>query len=287
MTERGGINLNRRLYSTGQFAIHATVTRRTLRYYDRVGLLHPRQHTESGYRLYSDDDLVRLQQILGLKYLGFSLQEIKACLDAGPQQMVEVLTQQKAMLSERRRQLDAIYRALDEAERLASSGAATWDSVTSVIRLMQMEQNNEEMKQHLTPEQREKMRELFEAAYSSAAQQELAKRLAAAGDPQSPTAQEARSRWFAVATEAQRLAATGADPAHPEAQALAMRKLELIAEFSQGNAEIESGVQKLMAQLGSLPEDAWPLSHPQKAPIDSTGAAFLDRAVAIYKETGG
>jgi len=56
------------------------VSIRTLRYYDKVGLLLPSLHTEAGYRLYSDEDLLSLQQILVLKFLGFSLEEIKVCL---------------------------------------------------------------------------------------------------------------------------------------------------------------------------------------------------------------
>ena len=69
--------MGRRFYHTGQFARKVAVSVRTLRYYDRVGLLRPAQHTEAGYRLYTDADLVRLQQILALKFLGFSLEEIK------------------------------------------------------------------------------------------------------------------------------------------------------------------------------------------------------------------
>src|SRR4029453_6063027 len=80
--ERRGRTLNRRFYRTGQFARRASVTLRTLRYHDRVGSLCPRQHTAAGYRLSSDEDLVRLEQILGLKFLGFSLQEVQACLQA-------------------------------------------------------------------------------------------------------------------------------------------------------------------------------------------------------------
>jgi DNA-binding transcriptional MerR regulator len=61
-----------------------SVSIRTLRYYDKVGLLSPSQYTEAGYRLYTDADLLRLQQILALKFLGFSLEEIKHCLQIGP-----------------------------------------------------------------------------------------------------------------------------------------------------------------------------------------------------------
>ena len=63
-------------YKTGEFAKMANVSLRTIRYYDTVGLLKPSVVQDNGYRLYSDSDLVKLQQILSLKYLGFSLDEI-------------------------------------------------------------------------------------------------------------------------------------------------------------------------------------------------------------------
>ena len=63
-------------YTTGEFARMAHVTIRTIRYYDKKGLLKPSFVNESGYRMYSDEDFLRLQKILSLKYLGFSLKEI-------------------------------------------------------------------------------------------------------------------------------------------------------------------------------------------------------------------
>ena len=52
-------------YRTGEFARKASVSVRTLRYYDRLGLLSPSTYSEAGYRLYTDQDFPRLQQILG------------------------------------------------------------------------------------------------------------------------------------------------------------------------------------------------------------------------------
>ena len=108
---------------------------RALHYYDRVGLLSPTQHTEAGYRLYTEEDLCRLQQILALKFLGFSLAEIQACLDTGPRRLSEVLAQQKGMLREKRRQLDAILRAIEETEALLRVGQCSWEAVARVIQL--------------------------------------------------------------------------------------------------------------------------------------------------------
>ena len=64
-------------YSSGQFAKKAHVTLRTIRYYDNQNILKPSFVTEHGARFYTDEDFVRLQQILLLKYLGFSLEDIK------------------------------------------------------------------------------------------------------------------------------------------------------------------------------------------------------------------
>ncbi|MFJ7952130.1 MerR family transcriptional regulator [Lysinibacillus sp. NPDC096418] len=54
---------------------------RTLRYYEEIGLLFPSDKTEGGHRLYSEEELKRLQQILFLKNLGFKLKEIQRLLN--------------------------------------------------------------------------------------------------------------------------------------------------------------------------------------------------------------
>src|ERR1700676_4216834 len=106
--------LDQRFYHSSQFAQKASVSVRTLRYYDKVGLLSPSLYTEAGYRLYTDEDLLSLQHILALKFLGLSLEEIKVCLQTEPKQLQETLALQKAMMKEKRTQLDAIIQAIDE-----------------------------------------------------------------------------------------------------------------------------------------------------------------------------
>jgi MerR family transcriptional regulator, thiopeptide resistance regulator len=65
----------------GELARRTGLTIRTLHHYDEVGLLKPSQHTEAGYRLYTARDVARLQQVLSLRQLGFSLEEVRDCLD--------------------------------------------------------------------------------------------------------------------------------------------------------------------------------------------------------------
>ena len=65
----------------GELAKRTGLSVRALHYYDEIGLLQPSEVTESGHRLYGEAELVRLQQIKSLRQLGFSLDEIRACLD--------------------------------------------------------------------------------------------------------------------------------------------------------------------------------------------------------------
>ena len=65
-----------RFYKVGEFAALTGVSVRTLHHYDRRALLQPSSRSEAGYRLYATGDLLRLQQILTLRYLGFSLASI-------------------------------------------------------------------------------------------------------------------------------------------------------------------------------------------------------------------
>ncbi|MBR9670097.1 MerR family transcriptional regulator [Bacillus cereus] len=67
-------------YSIGEISKETNVTTRTLRYYEEIGLLKPSYVAESGYRYYSKDDVITLQQIATFKKLGFKLSEIKEVL---------------------------------------------------------------------------------------------------------------------------------------------------------------------------------------------------------------
>ena len=64
-------------YSSGEFARMAHVTLRTISYYDKQNILKPSYVSDAGARFYTDEDLARLQQILLLKFLGFSLDDIR------------------------------------------------------------------------------------------------------------------------------------------------------------------------------------------------------------------
>lgn len=77
--------------TVGELSQQTGLTIRTLHYYDEIGLLKPSLRTEAGYRVYTAGDLGRLQQVLLLRELGFSLAEIRQCLDGQDFSPMEVI----------------------------------------------------------------------------------------------------------------------------------------------------------------------------------------------------
>lgn len=268
--------MRRTFYSTGRFAERASVSVRTLRFYDQAGLLTPSGRTEAGYRMYTDADLPRLQQVLALKFLGLSLDEIKRCLATGPEQLQTSLHQQKAMVREKRAQLDAVLRAIEAAERHLAADGPTIDAVVRVIEVIQMQQHSDWVDKYFTPEQRAKMDEIQQNAYSESARAKLAAR----GPWTEEDQRRAEAAWGAVNSELARLTAAGADPAGPEAQAWAASFNELIGQFTQGDPEIAEGLNTFWKQHNALPEAERPMGPTYTAEQQ----AFMNAALSAARK---
>ena len=99
-------------YSSGEFARMAHVTLRTIRYYDKQNILKPSFVTEAGARFYTDEDFARLQQILLLKYLGFSLDDIRemTIADSDYHFMVDSLKLQLKLVQDKIEQMQLVER---------------------------------------------------------------------------------------------------------------------------------------------------------------------------------
>jgi DNA-binding transcriptional MerR regulator len=91
------------------------VTVRTLHHYDAIGLLSPRRRSAKGYRLYGQDDLLRLQQILIRRELGMSLEQIRRALDEPDFDLRATLLEQRTQLEARRERTDQMLRSIDAA----------------------------------------------------------------------------------------------------------------------------------------------------------------------------
>jgi DNA-binding transcriptional MerR regulator len=102
-------------YRVKELAELAKVTVRTLHHYDRLGLLVPAKRSTSGYRLYGENDVLRLQQILIYRELGLPLEQIRRTLDDPEFDLREALVRQRERLSQQANHASAMIRSVDAA----------------------------------------------------------------------------------------------------------------------------------------------------------------------------
>ena len=128
-------------YTSGEFARKANVTIRTLRFYDKQGILKPNKISSSGYRLYTDEDFGRLQKILSLKYLGFSLEEIMAMtINDDAVDMAHSLEIQKNLIQKKIRHLEMMEKTLEDTSKMVEdSGLIDWNNILNLIHITNME----------------------------------------------------------------------------------------------------------------------------------------------------
>lgn len=102
--------------TVGEVAKKMGVTVRTLQYYDKEGLLSPSAESKGGHRLYTDKDLITLHQIISLKSLGFSLDDIKERLISleTPADVANALTEQADDIRQKIEQLQASLSAIEQ-----------------------------------------------------------------------------------------------------------------------------------------------------------------------------
>ncbi|MBP5282928.1 MAG: methyltransferase domain-containing protein [Lachnospiraceae bacterium] len=113
-------------YSSGSFANKAHVTKKTLRYYDEHGFLKPSYVNENGARFYTEQDFQKMQQIQMLKYLGFSLEDIREMTmkESREESLVPTLNFQMELLDERIEQMKLVRESLAETTELLQKGEA-------------------------------------------------------------------------------------------------------------------------------------------------------------------
>lgn len=214
-----------RLWKIGELAARTGLTVRTLHHYDALGLLRPSGRTESahgsGHRLYTGEDVARLHQIVSLKQLGFSLEQIRESLsraDFDPRQVVRLhLAKVRGQVAELNRlasRLAALSDALEKAEVVsAEEFLATIEEVTM-------------FEKYYTPEQRE---------YLESRRQQI-------GDD--PIRQGERD-WTELLADVQSAMDAGVDPADPRAEELARRWFGLVNAFTGGDPGIFQSLKRM------------------------------------------
>lgn len=123
--------------TVGELAKQTGVTVRTLHHYDSIGLLRPSKHTAAGYRLYTAADITRLQQVMSLRQIGFTLEEVRACLDRDKFSPLEVVRLHASRLREQIELQAVLAERLDTlAEHLAATGEVSAAEFTDAVAAM-------------------------------------------------------------------------------------------------------------------------------------------------------
>lgn len=212
---------NDEVFRVGELAKRTGVSVRALHHYDEIGLLAPSGRSESRYRLYAREDVVRLQQIKSLRQLGFSLEEIRELLAARrltPLGVVEMHLQRVKEQMELQRQL--LGRLESIAEQLRVAETPTADEMMKTIEVMTM----------------------FEKYFSEEQRQALKER----GDKLGPDAIKAvEEEWPRLIAAVRDEMKKGTDPHSPRVRELAKRWRELLNAFSGGDAKMEASAAKM------------------------------------------
>ncbi len=153
-----------------EFASEAGVTVRTLHLYDRLGLLKPAALSDSGYRMYGEAELERLEHILALRFVGFNLDQIKELLAGSRLPLLTALRMQRAVVARQQRRLDSALAAIDEAERALARKERLdlWKTLRTVIEAFKMKNDWEWTKQYYSEEALERLEEVRQSVSADA-----------------------------------------------------------------------------------------------------------------------
>jgi DNA-binding transcriptional MerR regulator len=207
------------LLQIGELAKQTGLSIRTLRYYDEIGLLVPSHRTEAEYRLYSEADIARLQQILSLRQLGFALKEIRECLENPEFSLLQVVDLHLARLQEQMAVSRSLFTQLSQlAQQLQTSESVAVEDLMTTMETITMTQ------QYLTQEQHD----LLEARLN-----------------------QGQAEWQHFLTQARSHRAEGRDLNDPEVQHMAWQWRTSILGFVGGDLQLYEALTQLYQQEGA------------------------------------
>jgi DNA-binding transcriptional MerR regulator len=223
-------------YLIKEFADLTKVTVRTLHYYDQIGLLKPSFEKPNGYRVYTDADLLRLQQIVTLKFMGFSLARIRDLLNLKGYEVVKSLRIQASAVRDEIGRLRQASRAIEQVlARLETDGRVNRKKLIEIMEVIQMGEDVKKAWQEkfFTEEELQEFQEI--------------------GKKYPPRAMaEYQRRWAELIDEVKKN--LGADPAGEVAQSLAKRWKDLLDEAYGGHPGLKAKIGQAYT-AGAIPDD--------------------------------
>jgi DNA-binding transcriptional MerR regulator len=215
-------------WKVGELARRTGLSVRTLHYYDEIGLLSPSRRTDARHRLYTAGDVVCLQQIKSLQHLGFTLKEVRDCLDRPDFPLGRVIQLHLSQLKERIELQERLCDLLEKvAERLSSGEeVSSGEFVDTVMEVIDM---SERLDRYYTREQL----------------QYLEQRRSKVGEER---IRRVEAEWPELIEQVRVEMEAGTDPSSERVQALARRYMALVNEFTGGDPGIARSLGNMWEQ---------------------------------------
>lgn len=241
------------MISIKKLAEATRVTTRTLRYYDSRGLLEPTGKTEGGHRLYSDQDLMKLQQIQFLKQMGFRLRDIQEVLEKKDIKPREYLNKQLQLLRRKQDELKGMEtNILGLIHSYEIEGKLNWPVIIDLIQQSQINESKRNLKE-----------ELFDLR-----EQQLLANL-----PNMNQDDENIKEWVELIGSLQQV--VHKDPASPEVQKLVRTMTEKSDAMCEDDQELLEKIWEVRKSSEKSREMGW-------YPLDQKLINFLDQAFKVY-----
>jgi DNA-binding transcriptional MerR regulator len=210
-------------FKVGDLARQAGVSVRTLHHYEEIGLLVPSGRTDAGHRRYARSDVARLARIQALTALGFSLEQVRTCLDDEAWSPLRLVATHLARAREAFEEQRALCERLQRLHDTLRAGGDDVEHFIETVEVMTM------IDRYYTPEQRAQ--------------------LAARAEDLKDEKEAVEAAWQAMFAEVKALMERGAAPADPDAQALAQRWKALtqrtVAGFTGGDPGIKASLDRV------------------------------------------
>ncbi|HYG65037.1 MAG TPA: MerR family transcriptional regulator [Thermoanaerobaculia bacterium] len=240
-----------KLWKVGELARQTGLTVRTLHHYDEIGLLRPSHRSAAGHRLYGAEDLARLLQILSLRQLGLSLEEIRECVTRPEFSLQRILDTHVARLRERIALQQKLCDRLDAvAGHLRSAETVSVEELLQTMEAITM----------------------FEKYYTEEQLRTLEERHRQIGEDR---IREVEAEWPVLIAEVRVEMDRGTDPANETVQRLAARWQSLVAEFTGGDPGIAKSVGNLYREEPQARE---------RVGLDPALFDYIGRAMAAMKK---
>ena len=125
------------IYTAGELAKKLGVSARTVRFYDEKNLLIPQGYSEAGYRLYDDESAERLQKILMLRFMDFSIEQIAEIMQEESFDVKKSLEEQERLLLEKKEHIERILAAVRRTRDMLEAGQEPlfWDNMRRIIEI--------------------------------------------------------------------------------------------------------------------------------------------------------